>query len=121
MKHLSFSCETVTPSMARSQSDVCAAWASPKPGYRNGRQTGRLVYEDRSARISIMARAKAYRPDTLQQTAWDQLASIHLQTGGGPYISVRTAIAEWTQLATEKEAATATLFPRPTPRQQSLY
>jgi len=68
-----------------------------------------------------MARAKAYGPDTLQQTAWDQLASIHLQTGGGPYISVRTAIAEWTQLATEKEAATATLFPRPTPRQQSLY
>ena len=33
-----------------------------------------------------MARAKAYGPDTLQQTACDQLASIHLQTGGGPYI-----------------------------------
>jgi hypothetical protein len=62
----------------------------PETRLRNGRQTGRLVYQDQSAWISIMARAKAYGPDTLQQTAWDQLASIHLQTGGGPYISAGT-------------------------------
>ena len=31
--------------------------------------------------ISIMARANAHGPDTLQLTACDQLASIHLQTG----------------------------------------
>jgi hypothetical protein len=48
--------------------------------------TGRLVYEDRGARTSIMARANAHGPDTLQQTACNQLASIHLQAGGGPYI-----------------------------------
>ena len=47
---------------------------------------GRVIYEDRGARISIMARASAQGPDTLQQTSRDQLAKIHLQTGGGPYI-----------------------------------
>jgi hypothetical protein len=38
-----------------------------------------------------MARAELQRPHTFQQTARDQLAQIHLQTGGGPYISERTA------------------------------
>jgi hypothetical protein len=51
---------------------------------------GRLIYEDQGARISIMARASAHGPDTLQQTVRDQLAKIYLQTGGGPYISERT-------------------------------
>jgi hypothetical protein len=50
---------------------------------------GRLIYEDRGARISIMARASAQGPDTLQQTVKDQLAQIHLQTRGGPYIRYR--------------------------------
>ena len=30
--------------------------------------SGRLIYEDRGTRISIMARVNAQRPDTLQQT-----------------------------------------------------
>jgi hypothetical protein len=30
--------------------------------------SGRLIYEDRGARISIMARVNAQGPDTLQQT-----------------------------------------------------
>lgn len=51
--------------------------------------TGREFYEDRGARISIMAKANAHGPDTLQQTAWDKLALFHLQTGGGPYIRYR--------------------------------
>src|SRR5438270_573306 len=33
-----------------------------------------------------MARANAQGPDTLLQTDRDQLAKIHLQIGGGPYI-----------------------------------
>ena len=37
-------------------------------------------------RRNDMARANAHGPDTLQQTACDQLASIHLKAGGGPYI-----------------------------------
>ena len=41
--------------------------------------------------ISIMARVNAQGPDTLQQT-WFETNSqkIHLQTGGGPYISEKT-------------------------------
>ena len=30
--------------------------------------SGRMIYEDRGTRISIMARVNAQRPDTLQQT-----------------------------------------------------
>jgi len=38
-----------------------------KPGLKNGARR-REVYEDRNARISILARGLASRPDTLQQT-----------------------------------------------------
>jgi len=47
-------------------------------------QTSRdWFYQDRDARISIMARANAHGPDTSQQTVRDQLATIYLQTGAG--------------------------------------
>ena len=42
----------------------------------------RLIYEDRGARISIMARATAQGPDTLRQTVRDQLRTNPLADRG---------------------------------------
>ena len=53
---------------------------------------GRGIYEDRGARISIMARANAHGPDTLQQTARDQLASTPCRPGRSISERARRAI-----------------------------
>jgi hypothetical protein len=46
---------------------------------------GRLIYEDRGARISIMAKS-AQGTDNYSRPACDQLKKIHLQIEGGPYV-----------------------------------
>src|SRR5450755_2092890 len=57
---------------------LCAGKLNPRD-LKNGVRR-RKVYEDRNARISILARGLAPRPDTLKQTANGTLKN-HLQTG----------------------------------------
>src|SRR6516165_10652072 len=72
-------CERVTTRWADSRT------ALRKPEKSNGLQ-GRSIYEDRNARISILAgRASSSRPDTLKQTV--QPLSRHPPCRrGGPYV-----------------------------------
>src|SRR5271166_3383832 len=80
-------CERVTTRWPDSRTAV------RKPVKFNGLQ-GRSVYEDRNARISILAgRASSSRPDTLKQTDQPPTSTNPLRTGraircerGGPYV-----------------------------------
>jgi hypothetical protein len=63
-----------------------------KPGLKNGIQR-REAYEDRNARISILARGFVPRPDTLQQTDQAPLSIKLLADGaGGPYVLTATEL-----------------------------
>jgi hypothetical protein len=67
-------CERVTTRWPDSQT------ALRKPGVENGARR-RRVYEDRGARISILAGRRPPRPDTLKQTDQPPISTNPLQTG----------------------------------------
>src|SRR5271166_4693481 len=73
-------CERVTTRWPDSRTAV------RKPVKFNGLQ-GRSVYEDRNARISILAgRASSSRPDTLKQTDQPPISTKPPCRRGGPYV-----------------------------------
>src|SRR6201985_3000832 len=67
-------CERVTTRWPDSQTEL------RNPGLKNGARR-RDFYEDRSARISILAGGCSSRPDTLKQTDQPAISATPLQTG----------------------------------------
>ena len=56
----------------------------------------REVYEDRSARISILAGRKPPGPDTLKQTDQPSISATHLQTGRAiRFLNASTIRSSW--------------------------
>src|SRR5271154_1524212 len=81
-------CERVTTRWPDSQ------MALRKPGVENGARR-RRVYEDRGARISILAGRRPPRPDTLKQTDQPSISTKPLQTGRANAIVLNPS-ANWT-------------------------
>jgi hypothetical protein len=77
-------CERVTTRWPDSQT------ALRKPGVENGARR-RGVYEDRGARISILAGRRPPRPDTLKQTDQPPIATKPLADGAGHTFSTQYA------------------------------
>ena len=82
-------CERVTTRWPDSRT------ALRKPGLKNGARR-REFYEDRSARISIMAGGNSSRPDTLMQTDQQPISKKPLADGAGhTFLKASTAPAAW--------------------------
>ena len=77
-------CERVTTRWPDSQT------ALRKPGVENGARR-RRVYEDRGARISILAGRRPPRPDTLKQTDQPPISTKPLADGAGHTFSTQSA------------------------------
>ena len=77
-------CERVTTRWPDSQT------ALRKPGVENGARR-RRVYEDRGARISILAGRRPPRPDTLKQTDQPPISTKPLADGAGHTFSTVSA------------------------------
>ena len=77
-------CERVTTRWPDSQT------ALRKPGVENGARR-RRVYEDRGARISILAGRRPPRPDTLKQTDQAPISTNPLADGAGHTLSTISA------------------------------
>src|ERR1700722_18743187 len=80
-------CERVKTRWPDSQS------ALRKPGVENGARR-RRVYEDRGARISILAGRRPPRPDTLKQTDQPPISTKPLADGAGHTFSTQFVVSE---------------------------
>jgi hypothetical protein len=71
-----------------------------KPGSKNGARR-REFYEDRDARISILARRKTAKPDTLKQTDHSARSIKPLADGAG-HTFLKLSFSAWTKFHTER-------------------